>query len=52
MNKGISRMYVLRIAVVSLYAQARDAAQQEEEEECADPNLRKGDYQEKDKGVA
>jgi hypothetical protein len=38
--------------VVSLYAQASDAAQQEEEEEHADPNLRKGDYQHKEKGVA
>jgi hypothetical protein len=34
------------------FAQARDAAQQEEEEDCADHNLRKIDYQEKVKGVA
>jgi hypothetical protein len=39
-------------SVVSFYAQARDAAQQEEEEQRADSNLRKGDYQEKEKGVA
>jgi hypothetical protein len=38
-------------SVVSPYAQARDAAQQEEEEEHADPNLRKGDYQHKEKDV-
>ncbi len=38
--------------VVSPYAHARDAAWQEEEEEHTDSNLRKGDYQEKEKGVA
>jgi hypothetical protein len=49
---GSLGLQVLYDSVISLYAQARDAAQQEEEEEHADPNLRKGDYQEKDKGVA
>jgi hypothetical protein len=36
---------------VGLFAQPRDAAQQVEEDERAHPNLRKGDYQEKEKGV-
>jgi hypothetical protein len=39
-------------SAVGPFAQARDAAQQEEEEEHADHNLRKSDYQEKEKGVA
>ncbi len=39
-------------SAVGPFAQPRDAAQQVEEEEHAHPNLRKGDCQEKEKGVA
>ncbi len=39
-------------SVVGPFAQPRDAAQWVEEEESVQPNLRKGDYWEKVKGVA
>jgi hypothetical protein len=38
-------------SAIGPFAQPRDAAQWVEEEERAHPNLKKGDYREKEKGV-
>jgi hypothetical protein len=38
-------------SAVGPFAQAKDAAQREEEEECADPNLRKVTIERRKKGL-